>query len=340
MKKTLDHKLARLRANRTAGDFILADAKDADMAWGIAAPGETWPPRAARPLRSMDEFRDQIREIVKQGLVDILLASVSTQSVLADRERLFQSSPVTPAVRANDTTDIWLGRGGRYAGQPSLPFRTAVLEEAQSWRSTENADTGASAVDLGLYSITFTNDAARDRESLEAFRAFRRDCAAGGFRYFLEVFAPNVACGLTPGKIPAYVNDQIVRALAGVARGSWPLFLKIPYFGPRWLEELAGYDSELIVGVLGGASGTTLEAFKLVADAKQHGARAALFGRRIKEAEHALSFIAHLRRVADGELAPIEAVRSYHAELKRLGLPPKRPLTADLGVGATKRNRS
>jgi hypothetical protein len=330
MTKTLDDKLARLRVNRTAGDFILADAKDADMAWGIAAPGETWPRRPARPLRSMDEFRDQIREIARQGLVDILLASVATQSVLADREGLFRSSPVTPAVRANDTTDIWMSRGGRYAQQPSLPFRTAVLEEAQAWGCSGAPDTPQAAVDLGLYSITFTNDAARDRESLEAFKAFRRDCAACGFRYFLEVFAPNVACGLTPAKIPAYVNDQIVRALAGVARGQWPLFLKIPYFGPRWMEELAGYDSELIVGVLGGASGTTFEAFNLVAEARQHGARAALFGRRIKDAEHALSFIAHLRRVADGELPPREAVRSYHAELRRLGIPSKRPLKADL----------
>ena len=37
--KTLDQKLAALRKNPGANEFILADAKDADMAFGIAAPG-------------------------------------------------------------------------------------------------------------------------------------------------------------------------------------------------------------------------------------------------------------------------------------------------------------
>src|SRR6478736_9234732 len=39
MQKTLDEKLARIVANPSCNDFILADAKDADMAYGVAAPG-------------------------------------------------------------------------------------------------------------------------------------------------------------------------------------------------------------------------------------------------------------------------------------------------------------
>ena len=39
MQKTLDEKLARIAADPSCKDFILADAKDADMAFGLAAPG-------------------------------------------------------------------------------------------------------------------------------------------------------------------------------------------------------------------------------------------------------------------------------------------------------------
>ena len=36
-----------------------------------------------------------------------------------------------PACRANDTTDIHIIRGSKYAAQPSLPFRTATLDHIQ-----------------------------------------------------------------------------------------------------------------------------------------------------------------------------------------------------------------
>ncbi|MDP1795850.1 MAG: hypothetical protein Q8K78_00130 [Planctomycetaceae bacterium] len=40
MQKSLDQKLAAIHADPSgAKDFILADAKDADMAFGIGAPG-------------------------------------------------------------------------------------------------------------------------------------------------------------------------------------------------------------------------------------------------------------------------------------------------------------
>ena len=38
MQKTLDEKIARIIADPSCKDFILADAKDADMAYGLAAP--------------------------------------------------------------------------------------------------------------------------------------------------------------------------------------------------------------------------------------------------------------------------------------------------------------
>src|SRR5947208_16527379 len=114
--KTLDQKLARIHADPSgAKDFILADAKDADMAFGVGAPGLS-PERHDGELRfrTLAEYRAQIREILEQGLVDIMLMSASTSEVLALQERLFDKSTITPAARANDTTDVHVLRGGKY----------------------------------------------------------------------------------------------------------------------------------------------------------------------------------------------------------------------------------
>jgi hypothetical protein len=115
---------------------------------------------------------------------------------------------------------------------------------------------------------------------------------------------------------------MIARMLAGVPDTGRPVFLKMPYQGPRFTEELAGYDPRLIIGVLGGSSGTTYDAFKLVHDAQKYGARAALFGRKINNAEHQLAFIELLRRIVDGEVGPEEAVHVYHGVLTDLKITP------------------
>ncbi|HEY3391515.1 MAG TPA: hypothetical protein VGK58_02320 [Lacipirellulaceae bacterium] len=332
VRKTLDEKLARIAANSGVGDFILADAKDADMAFGIAAPGARRKACGGTcGYRSIQEFREQIREIVHQQLVDIMLVSVSTSDVLSVRERLFEESPVTPAIRANDTTDIWLaGRGARYGEEPSLPFRTATLDEATGVEAGRRPGNGRPAVDLGLYSITLNNDATLDRETLQAYRDFREESLKKGIRHFLEVFAPNVPNSVPSADVPRYVNDSIARLLAGIPASGRPLFLKMPYFGPAALEELVSYDSSLVVGILGGSAGTTFDAFHMLWDAKKHGARAALFGRKINNAEHQLSFVKQLRALADGQTEPAEAVRAYHSDLASLKIVPHRPLAEDL----------
>ena len=327
--KTLDQKLDNLRRNPLGNDFIIADAKDADMAWGIASPGVPYPQGDKPRYYSMPEFMQQMREMVASGCIDILLASNSVMSVLAHRERLFDGSPVTPAIRANDTTDVWISRVSDYRDRPSRPFRSSYLYEAQhgSLTATGNSEP---VVNLGLYSITFNNDLDADYASLAAFREFREEAAECGFDYFLEVFAPNVAdCGLSADDIPKFVNDSLTRALAGVSRSHWPKFLKIPYFGPQPMEELAAYDPELIVGILGGGSGTSYDAFKQLAEAQKYGARVALYGRKIKDAEHPLTFVRFLRSIVNGDITPEEAVPAYHGELQKLNIPPKRALADD-----------
>jgi hypothetical protein len=96
------------------------------------------------------------------------------------------------------------------------------------------------------------------------------------------------------------------------------------------MEELAAYDPHLVPGVLGGAAGTTHDAFHLLSEARKYGARAALFGRKINRAEHQLIFIQYLRRVADGEIKAKEAVSAYHGELQKLKIPPRLALEQDL----------
>jgi hypothetical protein len=331
MQKSLDEKLARILANPSCNDFILADAKDADMAYGISAPGVKGT-GAAEPkrYRTIQEFRDQIREIVEQKLVDIMLMSASTSDVLAVRERIFDKSPVTPAIRANDTTDIWLaGSSANYGGQPSLPFRTAILDEVMDIGSAPVFGMNRAQVNLGLYSMTFNNDATLDRASLEAYRAFREEARQKDFRHFLEVFVPNAPVKPV-ADVPRFVNDTIARVLAGAGLSTRPVFLKIPYFGPEALEQLVSYDSSVVVGILGGSAGTTFDAFQMLWEAKKYGAHAALFGRKINCAEHQLTFVSYLRRLADGDIAPTEAVRAYHADLEKLAIRPARPLADDL----------
>lgn len=342
--KSLDAKLARIVADPGCRDFILADAKDADMAFGLAAPGLKPGGDPARgPFRTITEYRDQIREIVAQGLVDIMLMSASTSEVLGIDEGLFVDSAVTPAVRMNDTTDIWLAAGtGSYPTEPALPFSTATIAQARCGRVDCFDLPPGRGANLGLFSLTLNDDAALDRAMLAAYREFRIEAERAGFRHFLEVFFPN-ALGRVPGKAAAekprdvarFLADHVVRALAGVPRAGRPIFLKIPFLGPEVTEQLAAYDRSVVVGILGGAAGTTHDAFALVAESKRHGARVALFGRKINAAEHQLAFVKHLRAVADDAMEPAEAVRAYHAELATLGLAPHRPLEADLARTST-----
>lgn len=348
-EKSLDRKLAEIRAHPEGRTFILADAKDADMAYGVRAPGpRSWlSARGARPAqfspevwtreefgyRNLPEFLDIIREIVHQGIVDIMLMSPYVNDLLTIQEGLFRRSTVTPAARANDTTDIWAVRHGCYTAEPSRPFRTATIDQIQCGRvECDRSTRDFPGANLGLYSVTFLNDLERDRETLLAYKAFREEAERKQFRHFLEVFDPNVDPGLPPERLAEFINDQILRTLAGVPVAGRPLFLKIVYHGPRALEELVQYDPNLIVGILGGGAGTTHDAFLLLHEAQRHGARVALYGRKINHAEHQLAFIEMLRLITEGRIGPEEAVRAYHGVLQARGIRPRRTLEEDLQI--------
>jgi hypothetical protein len=260
-----------------------------------------------------------------------MLMSASVNEQLTIKEGVFRHSHITPAARANDATDVWAVRHGAYITEPAEPFRSASIDHIQCGRiecDREGAD--FPGANLGLYSVTFTNDLARDKVTLQAFKEFREEAERKKLRYFLEVFDPNVNSGIAPELLGEFINDNIVRTLAGVTEAGRPLFLKIVYHGPRLMEELAQYDPNLVVGILGGSAGTTYDAFKLIHDAQKYGARVALFGRKINNAEHQLAFIEMLRLITDGRISPEEAVHAYHSVLQAKGIQPKRTLQDDL----------
>jgi hypothetical protein len=350
MIRSLDQKLAAIRAApQTTKEFILADAKDADMAFGVRAPGprsylarqgarpaqfspEVWT-RDEYGYRNLPEFLDIIREMVQQGLVDIMLMSAYVNEQLTIKEGLFKNSPITPAARANDTSDVWAVRHGCYTREPSQPFRSANIDHIQCGQIECDRTIGDfPGANLGLYSLTFLNDLEQDRETLLWYKEFREEAERKKFRHFLEVFDPNVSSGIAPEKLGEFINDNIIRTLAGVPESGRPDFLKIVYHGPKAMEEIAQYDPNLVVGILGGSAGTTYDAFKLIHDAQKYGARVALYGRKINNAEHQLAFIEMLRLITSGKISPEEAVRAYHGVLQGQGIKPHRSLDEDLKI--------
>ena len=321
--KSIDRKLKTiLEGNYSPKDFIIADAKDGDMAGGIEAPGPVDPADLSKGYRTKQVFHDIIGSIIDQGEVDIMLTSASTLDVLSDR-KAYANSHVTAAIRANDATDVWKPRYGNLVNEPSRPFRSANLEHVSK------------LCDLGLYSVTFNNILDWDYISVEAYSIFREEAVLHDFRHFLEVFNPNAPQGLSEEQIPAFVNDCILRTLAGVSKAERPLFLKIPFNGRRWMEELAGHDSSIVVGILGGSSGTTRDTFELLRQAEKSGARVALFGRKINNAESQTDIISLFRLVIEGDLTPEVAVREYHGRLGKAGLKSVRTLEDDLQITET-----
>jgi len=316
--KTLDHKLAKIHAGKyKSTDFVIADAKDGDMGFGRAAPG---PSRSQPRLKTKAEYLASMAEMTKSGLVDIMLVSVSSAEALLAK-KIFAKSKCTVAVRLNDTTDIWSQRGGTYKDTPSHPFRSARVSEARK------------LADLGLYSVTYSNNVNHDLKSLEAYAAFRQEATSAKMRHFLEVFNPAMDIGLKGADLGSFINDCIVRTLAGVASKEQPLFLKMQYNGAKAMEELASYDpAKLVVGILGGGRGTTRDTFELASQAEKSGARVALFGRKINFAESPVKLVELMRLVVEGDLTGAEAVKAYHDHLAKNRIAPDRPLAEDIEI--------
>jgi len=320
----LKNKLDKIKSGQyKPTDFIIADAKDGDMAFGIAAPGPVSDGTAGSAGQKLTQYRKRsdylaaMTAMAESELIDILLMSASSAETL-HAAGLFNSVDVTPAVRLNDTTDIWSARGSKYRDSPSRPFATADLEIV------------AQFCQLGLYSITFSNDIKADTTTLEAYRNFRLAIRNTNIQHFLEVFNPAFDIELSDASLGDYINDMILKTLAGVTQVDTPLFLKMQFNGQRAMADLCAYDpGNLIVGILGGSAGTTRDTFELAQQAEQAGARVALFGRKINLAESPVHLVKLMRSVIEEKNTAEQAVVAYHEHLKEFSIQPARSLKAD-----------
>ena len=318
--KILDTKLKNIRSgNYKPSDFIIADAKDADMGGGRRAPGfirEENGKLTEKPA-SYESYLNKMKEMTKSQMVDVMLMSMTSAERLVD-QNIFNNSPVTPAVRLNDTSCIWgLLRHGEYDTHQSRPFATTQLRHAKNF------------VDLGLYSMTFNKDVDRDVYMLNEYRNFRDNAEKIGMRHFLEVFNSAVI-NLSIEEMGQYVNDCILKTLAGQISKEKPLFLKIAYNGPKAMEELASYDpGNLVIGILGGGKGTSRDCFELLKQACKYGARVALFGRKVNLSENQLIIIETMRNVIENDLDSNDAVKLYHDKLLKENIKPDRDISKD-----------
>ena len=329
--KSLDKKLLSMLTNPAPEEFILVDAKDPESAFGILGTGKN----NAGENKSRQEFFKDIQSLVDQSIIDVMLTTINTYDRLTKDNNIFASTAVTPAIRVNSSTDIWMVRGGKYSQLRSLPFTSASVGRIMFGHPPPWINE-TPKVDLGLYSVTFNNNPDDDSRTLEAFKSFWIEAEQNHFRYFMEIFDPNtVESGLQPDAIPYFLNDHIARLLSITPLAASPLFLKVPYHGPDAMQELVHFDKDIIVGILGGSSGTTYDSFKLISEAQKYGARAAIFGRRIKNSEHPLTFVKFLNSIVRKEISPEKAVEEYHAEIGRLGITPVRNLKDDSKISSS-----
>jgi len=318
--KNIDIKLKNIRnGNYKSSDFIIADAKDADMGGGRRAPGfiREENGRLTEKPATYQSYLNKMEEMTKSEMVDVMLMSMTSAERLVTKN-IFSNSKVTPAVRLNDTSCIWgLLRHGQYDTHQSRPFATTQLRHAIQF------------VDLGLYSMTFNKDVDRDVYMLNQYRNFRDEAEKIGMRHFLEVFNSAVI-DLSIEQMGEYVNDCILKTLAGQISKEKPLFLKIAYNGPKAMEELASYDpGNLVIGILGGGKGTSRDCFELLKQACKYGARVALFGRKVNLSENQITIIKTMRDIIQNDLSSEEAVKLYHDELLKINIKPDRDIKLD-----------
>ena len=323
MNKFLEIKLEKIKKQKyRPKDFIIADAKDADMAMGIITPGPERDERGKilKTYKKLNDYKKAIVSMSKSNLIDIMLMSASVGEELI-KKKIFNNSKVIPAIRMNDTSDIWLMRNGNYRSTNPRPFRSARLDSVSKFAN------------LGLFSMTFSKNVDFDLSMLNSYRDFRIEATNYKFKHFLEVFNPPINIGLKPKELGDYINDCIIKAIAGQTKDERPLFLKIAYNGPKAMEDLATYDpTNLIVGILGGSKGTTRDCFELINKASKYGAKVALFGRKINLSESPVSLVKIMRAVIEENLKTDDAVKLYHDELKQNNLIPDRPLKKDLQI--------
>ncbi len=165
---------------------------------------------------------NRFAQIVRQGLVDIMLMSASTNDVLTIGERLFENSHVTPAAPRQ--------RHHRHLRRPRRPLSRAAGPalshgDARSYsmrpRRLRAAPNESAARTSGCTASRSTTASTTTCERSKNTAHFRTEAEAKGFRHFLEVFDPNAPNDLRPEQVPA-VHQRLDRAHAGRRGASRP----------------------------------------------------------------------------------------------------------------------
>ena len=266
-----------------------------------------WPSTASRFARSS-----------RQGIVDIMLMSASTNDMLDIQRAAVRKQPrharragqrhqrhVRRARRARICRAVAAVPHGHARSHPMRPRRLRAGRASPRRRP-------------GPVQHHVQQPARRRPAALEEYRHFRIEAEAKGFRHFLEVFDPNAPRGLVePTDLPKFINDSIVRTLAGVAQAGRPVFLKVVYHGPGRWKNWSTYDPHLVVGILGGGCRHDLRRLQADRRSAEYGARVACSAARSTTPRCQLAFVEFLRLIVDGVISPEEAVRAYHGVLER-----------------------
>ena len=252
----------------------------------MGAGGDRRRSRDRSSSRSLADYRDQMREIVRQGLVDIMLMSVSTSEVLTVKERLFEDSAVTPAVRVNDSTDIHLmaaaaptPRSRRCRSQPRRSPQAVraggvgprpLLDHAEQRRDARPRDAP------GLPHVSPRGRAAGAAPLPRGLRPQRARRPPAGGRWTIPQRARSrgrwPACPAALGRCSSSCRTT--------DRGRWRSWWLRPASGAGSARRRLRHHPRRLPPAGGGA---------------RHGARAALFGRKINASEHQLTFVRYLR---------------------------------------------
>jgi len=95
-----------------------------------------------------------------------------------------------------------------------------------------------------LYSITPNNNRISTFVTINAYKEFRERSGRVS-AISSEVFDPTLRREC-PADLGRFINDLIVRTLAGVPSSGRPVFLKIAYHGPKAMRTLVAYDPHLV----------------------------------------------------------------------------------------------
>jgi hypothetical protein len=266
--------------------------------------------------------------VVRQGLIDIMLCSASNIEQLAIRERLFDGSHITPAARANDATDI-----GSFEALNTFSNHRGPSAAQRSITSNADASTASPAHRTSArsrpLSVTFTNNLSRDYETLQAFKEFREEAERKNFRYFPRSFRSEQSIPASPRKWwTAYQRSHHPQP-CGRDRARATAFLKDRLSRPASDGRTRRLRFESYRRHSGRRRRHDLRRLQAHRGGQKHGARVALFGRKINQSEHPLAFIEMLRRIVEHEITAEEAVRAYHGVLQSVGIPPLRALDED-----------